>query len=194
MRRLMCLLALSMLFGFTASAQDKADAFLGYSYVRQTYGNGINSFNLNGGVGQIAAYPTSWFGLVGEVGVYTPGTVTVTSGSTTSTFNPGGEDISYLFGPRISFRHGPLQPYVQGLFGGYYTSAGLQAILRSTSGAASANSFAMALGGGLDLKLSHHFAIRLAQVDYFLTRLPNPAAVSFTQNNFRYSGGIVYRF
>ncbi|MFZ0818893.1 MAG: hypothetical protein WAM91_02405 [Candidatus Acidiferrales bacterium] len=194
MRRLVCLLAVSLLFGFSAAAQDKADVFLGYSYVRQTYGNGVSSFNLNGGVAQVAAYPTSWFGLVGEVGVYAPGSITVTTSSTTTTSTPPGAEISYLFGPRISFRHGPLQPYVEGLFGGFYTSAGLESVLQSASPAASNNTFAMAIGGGLDLKVSHRFSIRLAQVDYFLTRLPNPAAVSFTQNNFRYSGGIVYRF
>ncbi len=194
MRRLVCLLAFSLLFGFSAAAQDKADVFLGYSYVYQTYGNGVAGFSLNGGVAQVAAYPSKWFGLVGEFGVYKPGSVSVTVSETTTTTMPPGVEFSYLFGPRISFRHGPLQPYVEGLVGGFHTSAGLNSVLQSTSPAASADSFAVAIGGGLDLKVSHRFSIRLAQVDYFLTRLPNPAAVTFTQNNFRYSGGIVYRF
>jgi opacity protein-like surface antigen len=181
MRRLVCFLAVSLLFGFGAAAQEKADVFLGYSYVHQTYGTG-NSFNLNGGVAQIAAYPTSWLGLVGEFGGYKPGNILSTSTS--------GEEFSYLLGPRIAFRHGPLQPYVQALFGGDHLSQGLQTKL----GAASANSFAMAVGGGLDLKVSSHFAIRLAQVDYFLTQLTSPTNVRFNQNNFRYSGGIVIRF
>jgi opacity protein-like surface antigen len=193
MRRSLCLLAFSLLFGFSAAAQDKADAFLGYSYVHQNYGNGVDSFNLNGGVFQVAAYPTKWFGLVGEFGLYTPGTVTVNTllpEPTSTNFQPMGADFSYLFGPRLTFRHGPLQPYVEGLIGGFHISQGLESAL----GATSANSFAMAIGGGLDLRVSHHFAIRLGQVDYFLTRLPNPAAVTFTQNNFRYSGGIVFRY
>jgi opacity protein-like surface antigen len=186
-------LAFSLLFGFSAAAQDKADAFLGYSYVHQNYGNGVDSFNLNGGVFQVAAYPTKWFGLVGELGVYTPGTVTVnipTPEPFTKTFNPMGADFSYLFGPRVTFRHGPLQPYVEGLVGGFHVTHGLESAL----GATSENSFAMAIGGGLDLKVSHHFAARLGQVDYFLTRLPNPTSVTFNQNNFRYSGGIVFRY
>lgn len=184
MRRLVCLLAFSLLFGFSAAAQDKADAFLGYSYVRQTYGSTVGSFNLNGGVAQVAAYPTSWFGLVGEFGGYFPGNISGTPSS--------GTELSYLFGPRIAFRHGPLQPFVQGLAGGDHLSPALAAKLGTTS----ANTFAMAIGGGLDLKVSHHFAIRLAQVDYFLTRLtsPIPTSAAFTQNNFRYSGGIVFRF
>jgi hypothetical protein len=184
MRRLACLLAVSLLFGFAAAAQEKADVFLGYSYVRQTYGSTVGSFNLNGGVAQVAAYPVSWFGLVGEVGGYMPGNINGTHSS--------GTEISYLFGPRLSFRHGPLQPFVQGLVGGDHLSPALQAKLLTPT----ANTFAMAIGGGLDLKASRHFAIRLAQVDYFLTRLnsPIPANTSFNQNNFRYSGGIVFRF
>ncbi len=198
MRRLLCVLAMSLLCGFAASAQDnRADVFLGYSYVYQTYGNGVSAFNANGGVAQVAAFPTKWFGLVGEVGLYGPGTVTVTNSSTTTVGTPPGAEISYLFGPRVTFRHGPLQPYVQGLFGGFYTSSGLNTALESATPvtpAPSSNSFAMAIGGGLDLKVSQRWAIRLVQLDYFMTRLPNPSAVSFTQNNFRYSGGIVYRF
>jgi opacity protein-like surface antigen len=190
MRRLACLLAFSLLFGVAAKAQERADAFLGYSYVRQTDGSNVNSFNLNGGVAQIAAYPVSWFGLVGEFGLYTPGTISFSN--IPATAHPSGGDFSYLFGPRISFRHGPLQPYVQGLFGGYHISAALQ----QTLGTSTANTFAMAVGGGLDLKVTKHFAIRLAQVDYFLTRLnsPLPTNAAFSQNNFRYSGGIVFRF
>jgi opacity protein-like surface antigen len=193
MRRLLCLLAFSLLFGFSAAAQDRADAFIGYSYVHQNYTNGVDSYNLNGGVFQVAAYPTKWFGVVGEFGMYTPGTVTVNSEfpePNSSQFKPMGADISYLFGPRLTFRHGPLQPYVEGLIGGFHISQGLESAL----GAGGANSFAMAIGGGLDLRVSHHFAVRLGQVDYFLTRLPNPADATFNQNNFRYSGGIVFRY
>jgi opacity protein-like surface antigen len=190
MRRLVCLLAFSLLFGIAASAQEKADAFLGYSYVRQTYGNGVSSFNLNGGVAQIAAYPVNWLGIVGEFGAYAPGMVT--NSNVPATFSPSGVEFSYMFGPRIAFRHGPLQPYVQGLFGGYHVSASLQNAIGSNT----ANTFAMAVGGGLDLKLASHFAVRLAQVDYFLTRLssPVPPKSAFSQNNFRYSGGLVFRF
>lgn len=186
MRRLSCVLALSLLFGFAAAAQEKADVFLGYSYARQTFGSTVSSFNMNGGVAQIAAFPTSWFGLVGEFGVYTNSKIR------TFPFTTGGSEYTYMFGPRLTFRHGPLQPYVQGLVGG----DSLNAAMRNAIGTTTANSFAMAIGGGVDLRASKHFAIRLGQVDYFLTRLnsPLPANSAFNQNNFRYSGGIVFRF
>jgi hypothetical protein len=187
MRRLSCVLALSLLFGFAAAAQEKADVFLGYSYARQTFGSTISSFNMNGGVAQIAAYPWSWFGLVGEFGAYTNSSI-----RSIGSVPVGGTEYTYMFGPRIAFRHGPLQPYVQGLVGG----DSLNAAMRNAVGTTTGNSFAMAIGGGVDLRASKHFAIRLGQVDYFLTRLnsPLPANSAFNQNNFRYSGGIVFRF
>ena len=56
------------------------------------------------------------------------------------------------------------------------------------------NSLAIAAGVGLDLTLTHHFAVRLGQIDYLMTRFYDPYGSRFIQNNARYSGGIVYRF
>jgi hypothetical protein len=182
-RKIALLISLSLLFGFSAAAQDsKADVYVGYQYTRQTYTAGT-TFNMNGGVGQIAVYPTSWFGIVGEVSGNAVGHITGLGGS-------GGTLYSYMGGPRLSFRHGPLQPYVQGLFG----LGQLDSTLQTRIGASSSTAYAMAIGGGLDLKLSRHFAVRAIQGDYFLTRFTNPLNARFTQNNFRLSTGFVFRF
>jgi hypothetical protein len=183
MRRIGFLLVLCLLCGFAAAAQDKADAYFGYVYTRQTYGSIDSSFNMNGGIGQFAYYPNSWFGLVGEFGV---STVRHIDGALVNT----GATLTFLGGPRVTFRHGPLQPYVQGLLGGAHMDSTMQADL----GVAKGGGIAMALGGGVDLKLSSHIAFRLGQFDYFLTRLVNPTSVPFTQDNFRYSTGLVVRF
>jgi len=182
-RKIALLLSLSLIFGFAASAQDsKADVYVGYQFTRQNYGPGA-TFNMNGGVGQIAVYPTSWLGIVGEVSGNAVGNIHGFTGS-------GGTLYSYMGGPRIAFRHGPLQPYVQGLFGIGQLDSTLQARL----GSPSSTSYAMALGGGLDLKVAHNFAIRLVQGDYFLTRFTNPLNARFSQNNFCLSTGLVLRF
>jgi Outer membrane protein beta-barrel domain len=184
-RKIALLLSLSLLFGFSASAQDtpRADVFVGYQYTRQMYTPGT-SFNMNGGVGQIVFYPTSWLGVVGEVSGNAVGNIH-------APFNgSGGTLYSYMGGARIAFRHGPLQPYVQVLFGAGQLDSTLQARLGSPSSTA----FATAFGGGLDLRVAHHFAIRLVQGDYFLTRFTNPVNIAFTQNNFRLSTGVVFRF
>ena len=49
--------------------------------------------------------------------------------------------------------------------------------------------FAMVLGGGLDVQVSPRLAIRAGQTDYLLVRISG-----FNSHNFRYSGGVVFRF
>jgi outer membrane protein OmpA-like peptidoglycan-associated protein len=55
--------------------------------------------------------------------------------------------------------------------------------------------FAMTAGAGLDIKLRHHFAIRVIQAEYLLTDFENlTTGASATQNDMRLSSGIVFRF
>jgi hypothetical protein len=163
---------LCLFFGFSASAQDsKADAYVGFQYTRVS---GSVIPNLTGGVGQFAFYPSKWLGVVGEV-----------SGAA-DTDGRGSAMYAYMGGPRATLRHGRIQPYAQVLIGGSHLSnSGVQ----QGSGPASANSFAAAVGGGVDLKIVHHFAIRLIQVDYLFTHFTGA-----TQNNLRLSSGFVFRF
>jgi opacity protein-like surface antigen len=60
----------------------------------------------------------------------------------------------------------------------------------------SANNFAMAFGGGVDIKINHHFSIRAIQVDYnpIFFRDQNVGTITIpgqTQNNFRLGAGVV---
>jgi hypothetical protein len=184
-RKIALLLSLSLVLGFSAAAQDtpKADLYVGYQYTRQMYTPGT-SFNMNGGIGQIVVYTTRWLGIVGEISGNAVGNIH-------APFNgSGGTLYSYMGGARIAFRHGPLQPYIQALVGAGQLDSTLQARLGSPSSFA----FAAAFGGGLDIRVAHHFAIRAVQGDYFLTDFTNPINVRFTQNNFRLSSGLVLRF
>jgi opacity protein-like surface antigen len=54
---------------------------------------------------------------------------------------------------------------------------------------ASTTDFTWAAGGGVDANLSRNFAIRLGQADFLQTRVSGSS-----QNNFRYSTGIVLKF
>jgi hypothetical protein len=165
-------LVLCLLLGLSAHAQDsKADAYVGFQYTRAS---GSTVPNFTGGVGQFAYYPSKWLGVVGEV-----------SGAA-DTDGRGSAMYTYMGGPRATLRHGRTQPYVQVLIGGArFTNSGVQ----QGSGPASANSFAAAVGGGVDLKVVHHFSIRLVQVDYLFTHFTGA-----TQNNLRLSSGFVFRF
>ena len=93
--------------------------------------------------------------------------------------------MPYLFGPRLSLRHGMVTPFVQVLLGGVLTSSGIEQTGWQSH-------FAMTAGGGIDLKVSKYFSIRPVQAEYFLTKIPD--GLSNRQNNFRFGAGIVFRF
>jgi hypothetical protein len=50
------------------------------------------------------------------------------------------------------------------------------------------NHFAMGLGAGLDINLSHYFAMRLIQADYVPTRI-----LGYWESSFRINTGVVFR-
>jgi hypothetical protein len=67
----------------------------------------------------------------------------------------------------------------------------------------SMNTFAMAAGGGIDIRLSKYVMFRPAQIDYYLAQsetpafLPNATAPVWTkrfQNNVRIAFGFVFNF
>lgn len=53
-------------------------------------------------------------------------------------------------------------------------------------------SFALKVGGGIDIGLSRHFAIRPVQADWLRTTFPN--GTTNVQNNLQLSAGVVFRF
>ena len=176
MRKLAWLFAMLLGCAMAAAAQDapKAELFGGYSYMHSSLSGA--GFNFNGGSGSIAVNPTDWFGIVGDFGAYHSGS-----------FGIGTTTMSYLVGPRFSYRKNEtFTPYVHALFGGAHVTAGFGGVSGSDS------AFAMAVGGGLDAKVSKHVAIRVAQVDYVLTKFNDGG--DNRQNSVRVSTGIVYRW
>jgi opacity protein-like surface antigen len=178
------LLAVLSLFGVSAHAQDtpKVDIFAGYSYVRdKPSASGVSSFDLHGGSASVAYNAKSWLSGVADIGAYHSGSILKTGTS--------GTLSTYLFGPRISYRHyGRVTPFGEVLFGVAHAGASVA----GTSG--SENAFAMSVGGGFDYRLSDHFAVRPVKVDYLMTRFSETANGGNTQNNLRVSTGIVFRF
>jgi len=176
---------LALLIGKT-QAQDVPRMELGanYNYVRTNAPPGdCGCFSMNGGAGWFAFNFTHSLSLVGEVGSVHASDIEATTADLTLT--------SYLVGPRYSLKHvGPVTPFAQILIGGAHASGD-----STTAGPAltqSQNSFALTAGGGVDIRLTQHWALRAAQVDYYLTRFSN--GVNDHQNNLRISAGIVLRF
>ena len=118
-------------------------------------------------------------GLVGDFGGYATRNA-VAGGNTGTTF-------TYLFGPRFNWRKSRVVPYAQFLFGG--ADAG------GVSGSTTRNGFASAAGGGIDIAVTSHIALKPIQVEYVTAQLPDLASNrNGFQNNLRYSGGVVFRF
>jgi len=95
--------------------------------------------------------------------------------------------FTYMFGPRLNFRHSRLTPYVQALFGGAHLSYDFSGTSTTQ------NAFAFATGGGVDYNLSKHISIKPVQVEYVLTRFNNIEGFGSQQNDVRYSAGVVFR-
>ncbi len=200
---LLLLAAVILVLPLVASAQEvqpKVEAFGGYSYLRTNVTdrfaadtNGFfpaQDYNLHGWEGSVAGNLTSWFGVVGDFSGHYDLSEAARSGAIV------GQNIyTFLFGPQFTARTHNFSPFVHALFGaarGTYEYSGPLGDLTSTK-------FAMALGGGLDVKLSDAIAIRLIQADWLMTRFGAGNSVSFDnsnirQDNLRLSAGLVLRW
>jgi len=164
-------------------AQDtpKAEVFGGYSYLRVNELSGLGiGLNLNGWNGSVTGNVNDWFGVKadfsGQYGRPSFFGFSPDLGLKTNVH-------SFLFGPSVSYRgHSAIVPFGHALFGvsrGYANLFGFNV---------SDSAFAMAFGGGVDLKLGDAIAVRLIQADYMQTRF-----AFFHQNHTRLSAGIVFR-
>ena len=102
--------------------------------------------------------------------------------------------VTIAFGPRYRWSAGPkahdLSIFGQALVG---ETHGFDSVFPAAGGAnASASSVAFELGGGIDLGLGHHAALRLVQANWLRTSLPN--ATTNVQNNLLLDAGVVLRF
>lgn len=177
------------------------ELFLGYSYLRAVpaYAEGNRLVWLNGGSTSLAYNVNRHWGLVGDFGAYTNSQIHFTGGytGTVDVNNSNVAVTSYLFGPRLSFRnHDRITPFAQVLFGGVHANlVTLAGCTVNCTVLPVQDSFAMTAGGGLDLRVHHHFAIRLIQAEYLMTRFASyTTGATGTQNDMRLSSGIVFRF
>ena len=180
-----------ILFAFASalhaqSVLPKGNVYFGYSYNHFNVGQGFvvpnSSSNINGyefsGEGRVLPF----LGIVGDISSYyghatgagplCPAPVCSGIGSYSI------REQNYLFGPRASVTVGRITPFAHVLVGIGHTSSGITGD----------TSFATALGGGADYKLSGPLGWRF-QADYLRTRF-----FSTSQNNVRLSTGIVFRF
>jgi opacity protein-like surface antigen len=208
------ILGITLLFGTMAFAQDyhKIEVTGDYSYVHANPQNNniIPTFSLNGGGGSAAFYFSKLIGIEAEFegyGSYTHN-FTISAGNAAC---PGtvpcpvsaqGNLFTYNVGPIVKFRLSHFEPFVETLFGGahsnfygnlYKSCGAIGCSVASKS--PSNNAFDFLIGGGIDIPVSEHIAIRPAQFEYFLTRFGNDFTKgNNNQSNFRYQAGVQFRF
>ncbi len=152
----------------------------GYSFVRFIPSEPFDAFNSHGGTGSFTYNASKWIGLTGEVGSY--------NFSKTRTAS-NGVFTTYLFGPRANLRRFDyFVPFAEALFGG--SSAGV-----ALTGDEKKQTFAMAVGGGVDVVITKNFAWRFAQIDYLETNFTSTAlGAKSHQNSLRMGSALVYRW
>lgn len=174
MIRILFLCSFAFLVTTSVRCQEtpKAELFGGYSYA----GSGSNGFDVS-----IAGNVNEWFGVVADVGGQY-------SRLTDQGFTERIRSHSFLFGPRFSVRKGKrFTPFAHALFG--------VATLKTETDefgpllSFSDSSFGMAIGGGLDVKLTKRLAVRAFQLEYLHTRFFDES-----QHKGRLSFGLVVRF
>ena len=96
--------------------------------------------------------------------------------------------VTYLFGPQVyPLGHHRITPFAHALFGGSYFDFPTDDF--------SDSAFAFAIGGGVDFNLTHHISIRPVQFDYEQDRnFGGGTTGNPLQNNFKYKGGVIFRF
>ena len=170
MRKALCVFALGFLTTFPTFAQDQStfDVFGGYSYLHVSPGNRFPGANTNGWEAQAVVNITEYVGVVADF-----------DGHYSSVARLGSHDYNFLFGPTLFRRTNDFTPFAHMLFGGSHTGGN----------GFSATAFAWAIGGGFDWNVKPNVAVRLGQLDYLANHFAGT-----TQNNFRYSAGVVFRF
>jgi hypothetical protein len=206
------LLAAIAMVGVSASvsAEDRFELFGGYSYLHfsPTIG-GVPARGLNGGGAGATLYFLKILGIKADFMGYANTNFTVTyngpvvtpvSGTIPAgTYTAQGDMFTYLFGPEIRIPIPKVRPFGEALVGGSQSNiyVNLSNVIDQAGGSisvANQHPLTIAVGGGLDIDATKRIAIRLGEFDYVLTRYHNPLTNNSNQNNFRYCGGLIFKF
>jgi len=219
MKKLVVTIACLSMLAIYSAAQEipKAEVYAGYSFVRFYPNSSVDAFTANGGVGSFQYNFTRHFSFVAELGGVHNGTVTEPLGIA----QLDQTAFTYLFGPRVFFnKAGVVSPFIEYEVGGFHNSRSfnvpnnlLPVPLPPLSGVTvqpyptytkfrtTQNAAAMAVGGGVDIRLSHLIGFRPIQLDYLPTNfsrfnIPGVGALNTSswQQNLRYSTGVLFRF
>ena len=192
MKRVLMLTTLALFAAIPATAQSnypKGEVFVGYSHffydvnINNPFSTSGGIFSQNEGVHGVgfsgAANLSKSFGVVADFSYHR------------KTFDiPGGDlrfhTFNFLFGPRLTARGHRVEGFAHALVGG---------LQRKFDSFDSDTKLALGFGGGVDVKVTRGFAIRLIQADYIPFRDENPFTLENEwRHNARLQVGATFRF
>jgi outer membrane protein OmpA-like peptidoglycan-associated protein len=179
------------------------ELFVGYSFWQATPETNRNRIlYMNGGSASAAFNFTRNVGIVFDIAGFADRKVRlpVNGIPPTQVYDASGNVLTFMVGPRVSFRHDRLTPFGQVLFGSAIASAvtvdGCSGTFAACRPLQEDREYAATAGGGLDLTLSRHIAWRMFQLEYLFTGFRNAASTTGMKSwegNIRLSTGIVFR-
>jgi hypothetical protein len=183
------LLCLALASAAQAQAISKTVGFRYSEQVSNAPAGACGCFGLQGAAGdlgwnlkQLGGNHGAGLGLAADVGVEHTGSVNGASYGLTLT--------TLTAGPRFMLPGRKLPSFAQALFGFAHGSG--SAFPQNNTLVSSANSFALDLGAGADYSLDKRLTVRLLQLDYLRTSLPN--VTTNWQNNLRIGAGLTLHF
>lgn len=178
------LLAIFLFASLGLHAQN-AQMDVGVTYIaeRSLQVNTEQTFWMQGGSIELGAYVWKGLGVAADV-----------TGSHTNAVGDGEVPLSLVtatFGPRYRWHPASkISIYGQALLG---IANGFDSVFPDFAGAQdSSSSLALQVGGGVDYRISDHFAVRALDAGWLRTQLPN--AANDVQNTLRLGAGVVVRF
>lgn len=181
----------------------RLEVFGGYSYMTvDDHGSGnpidhvgsLDGFNV-----AVTGFLSKRFGITGD---FSAGFRSGTEGVNDGSLRYKSRNYSFYVGPHYRFSNSTrVTPYLHALVGASHNRfAYVFTAASTTTGPASVSQnstdFAMALGGGLDVRVHKRIAIRLFQIDYnpvFANTRPEFGTnTNFRFDNIRFSTGIVF--
>jgi outer membrane protein OmpA-like peptidoglycan-associated protein len=159
------------------------DLSVGYNNIRANAPpGGCECFDMNGGFVFGTVHLTDWFGVAGE---FTGG-----HSSNISALGQGLTVTTFTAGPRVSHRFGRYTTVGGVLVGGAHGSDSY--FPSKSSSSTSSSSFAVSVGGGLDVRLNPRFSVRALDLQYLRTSFPN--GVNNEQNQLMIGAGLIIKF
>jgi opacity protein-like surface antigen len=171
-------------------AEPSVQVFAGYAYLHaEPLTHQFSSSNDQGWNTSVMANVNGWLTVVGDVAGRYGSTITTGPVVGPSAFKGTTRPYvySYLAGPQVAWRTNRFAPFAHALLGLARERTSMNGV--DFVSAQTDTGFATTLGGGLDLAVTPHLAVRVVEADYFRAEVFNQS-----QNSLGLCFGILFGF